>query len=70
MKEYLYNFAHIYLKAKKCYFGSSGFIRWNYWELNWDVRDWALPLSVNLSDYLVFIRVFCVGIIISKRGSL
>jgi hypothetical protein len=47
----------------------SGFIRNKKGlELNWSIYDWALPLSIDLSsEYLIFIRLFCVSLIIPRK---
>ena len=56
-------------KMKKYLNPKSGFIRNKKGlELNWSIYDWALPLSIDFStEYLVFIRLFCVSLIIPRK---
>lgn len=43
----------------------SGFYRFkNGFEINWDLKDWALPMSVCLTEYLFFIRILFISFII------
>lgn len=56
------------MKIKKKYVNwKSGFIRFKYFEINWNISDWSLPLSISnsVSGKLLFIRFLCVSFIIS-----
>lgn len=45
-----------------------GFVRFkNNLEINWSVYEWALPLSFEISEYVLFVRVLCVSVIIPKN---
>lgn len=46
---------------------SNGFYRFkNRVEINWSIYEWALPVSVEFGNGLVFIRFLCVSLIIPK----
>lgn len=49
----------------------TGFIRFNKVEINWEMNDWALPLSISFENYsyqkLVFFRILCISLIISNN---
>ena len=37
-------------------------------EINWSIYNWALPLYIDFrNEYLIFIRFFCVSLIIPKK---
>lgn len=48
---------------------TNGFYRFNNgFEINWCLRDWALPIGVDFNnDYLIFIQVLFVRFIIPVR---
>ena len=53
---------------KKYLYANNGFYRFkNRVEINWSVYEWAIPLSVEFSEYLIFVRVLCVSLIIPKK---
>lgn len=52
---------------KQCLDWKSGFIRFKYVEINWSIDDWALPLNLTFDKYLIFIRLFCVSLIIFRK---
>lgn len=57
------------MNIKKKYISwNTGFIRFkNDIEINWNLRDWALPLSIHVETVGVFIDVFCVSFIVKLR---
>lgn len=45
-----------------------GYIRFKKFELNWNIKDIALPLSIDFScTYFVYIRILFIGIFIFKN---
>jgi len=47
----------------------NGYLRFkNGIELNWSIYEWALPLSFEVTEYLIFTRFFCFSIIIPKTA--
>jgi len=56
---------------KKCLLWESGFVRFrNDFEINWSFYDWALPLNITFSEYLVFVRFFAVSFIFPRKVEL
>lgn len=46
----------------------SGFYRFNNRvEINWSVYEWALPFSIEFSEYLMLVRVLCISLIIPRK---
>lgn len=36
-------------------------------EFHWSLYEWALPLSVEVTEHLVFVRLLCASLIIPKK---
>lgn len=51
------------LGVKEMYLGKSGFMRFKFCEINWSIYSWALPFSLEFSEYAVFVRFLCVSLI-------
>jgi hypothetical protein len=52
------------MKIKESYIEwYSGYIRFNRFELNWNVADWALPFSIQIYKRTVFLRFLFISII-------
>jgi hypothetical protein len=57
------------MKIKKKYICfSNGFVRFNNGiEINWSVDDWALPLAIQHTYYVVFIQILCISFTFPKK---
>lgn len=75
-----FTFRKILLRIQKMRYGgwyrkkycsrSHGYVRFDRCEISWSIYDWAIPFSIDFSsDLMVFIRVFCVGLVISTNGN-
>jgi len=43
-----------------------GYIKFKRFEINYSIYEWALPFSIDFTEYLIFMRFFCVSVIINK----
>lgn len=46
----------------------SGFVRFkNDFEINWNLRSFALPLGIEVTEHLVFLDILCVSLIFTRK---
>lgn len=48
----------------------SGFVRFKRLEINWHINNWALPLSIDVAEYLIFFQFLFVSFIFARKGEI